>query len=127
MRRVASDTITSVSLGRGAADDAVPVSVPQLIVAFDCDRPLTAPARHLLDGLDLVTFARGPRAATRRGRSLALSLPDARMSSAHGRLVAEAGGWSLDDPSSKNGCVVNGVLTRKQRLGDGDVIELGHT
>ncbi len=124
---VSEDTITSVSLGRGATDDEVPIPVPQLIISLDCDHPLTPPSRHLLDGLDDVTFGRGERLIRRDGRSLALRLPDPRMSSDHGRLVRENGGWILDDPRSKNGCVVNGHMTRRRALVDGDILELGHT
>src|SRR4029079_7831695 len=106
MAPVTDDTITSVSLGRGEPDDEAMVAVPQLIIAFDCDRPLTAPIRHVLDGLDEVTFGRGDRSMRREGRALARRLPDPRMSSEHGRLVREWGGWVLDDPKAKNVCVV---------------------
>src|SRR6185437_9068603 len=124
---VSDDTITSVSLGRGHEHDAALASVPQLVIALDCDRPTAAPSRHLLDGLDEVTFGRGEPARRRDQRALAIRLPDPRMSSDHGRLVREPGGWVLEDPRSKNGCVVNGALTRRRVLADGDVIELGHT
>jgi len=123
---VTERTITSVSLAQGPTEDS-PMPVPQLIVALDCDHPLTPPSRHVLDGLDEVTFGRGDRAAIREGRRLAIRLPDPRMSSDHGRLVREGGAWTLDDPRSKNGSIVNGQLTRRRPLGDGDVIELGHT
>jgi sigma-54 dependent transcriptional regulator, acetoin dehydrogenase operon transcriptional activator AcoR len=124
---VSDDTITSVSLGRGPLDGEQWTPVPQLIVALDCDRPLTEPSRHLLDELDEVRFGRGDRQICRAGRSLSLHMPDPRMSSDHGRLVREGAGWVLDDPRSKNGCVVNGHLTRRRALADGDLIELGHT
>ncbi|HTJ41568.1 MAG TPA: sigma 54-interacting transcriptional regulator [Kofleriaceae bacterium] len=101
--------------------------MPQLIIALDCDRPMAAPSRHVLDGLDEVTFGRGDRRVRRDGTTLAVRLPDPRMSTEHGRLVRQGGGWVLDDPSSKNGCVVNGSLMRRRALADGDVLELGHT
>jgi sigma-54 dependent transcriptional regulator, acetoin dehydrogenase operon transcriptional activator AcoR len=49
------------------------------------------------------------------------------MSSEHARLTRSAAGWMLDDLGSKNGCIVNGALTRRVLLGHGDAIELGHT
>jgi DNA-binding NtrC family response regulator len=124
---VSDDTITSVSLGRTHSDDDALMPSPQLIIALDSDHPLAAPRRHLLEDLDVVTFGRGDALCRRDGRTLTLRLPDPRMSSDHGRLAREAGGWVLDDPRSKNGCVVNGVLSRRRVLVDGDVLELGHT
>ncbi len=122
-------TITSLSLGRGHGATTAAPAVPQLIVALACDRPHAPPSRHLLDGIDEVVFGRGERAVERdvAARRLVLRLPDARMSSDHGRLVRARGAWTLDDPRSKNGVVVNGAPTRAAVLGDGDVLELGHT
>jgi transcriptional regulator with PAS, ATPase and Fis domain len=124
---VSDDTITSVSLGRAHSDDDALMPAPQLIIALDSDHPMAAPRRHLLEDLDLVTFGRGEALCSREGRTLTLRLPDPRMSSDHGKLVREPGGWVLDDPKSKNGCVVNGVLSRRRVLVDGDLLELGHT
>ncbi|MBL8627568.1 MAG: sigma 54-interacting transcriptional regulator [Myxococcales bacterium] len=122
-------TITSLSLGRGHGGATAAPAVPQLIVALACDQPHAPPSRHLLDGIDEVVFGRGERAARRdvAARRLVLRLPDARMSSDHGRLVRARGAWTLDDPRSKNGVVLNGAPTRAAVLGDGDVLELGHT
>jgi transcriptional regulator with GAF, ATPase, and Fis domain len=49
------------------------------------------------------------------------------MSSDHGRLVNGPSGWVLDDPHSKNGALVDGKVTRRIVVGDGAVIELGHS
>ena len=126
---MASATITSLSLGRGGGASPSAPAVPQLVIALYCDRPMTAPSRHLLDGLDQVDFGRGDAAVVRdaAARRLVIRLPDPRMSTDHGRLVRERGAWTVDDPRSKNGVVVNGAPTRRQVLGDGDVVELGHT
>src|SRR5512138_2600239 len=124
-----SSTITSISLGRGRKREAQPVAVVQLVVSLHCDRPTTPPSRHLLDGVDEVRFGRGeakPKRET-RARRLTLSFPDPRMSQDHGRLVRDGDAWWLDDPASKNGCVVNGALTRRCVLGDGDLAEIGRT
>ncbi|MCE9576501.1 MAG: sigma 54-interacting transcriptional regulator [Deltaproteobacteria bacterium] len=115
-------------MGRGTNAEA-PMPVPQLVLSMRCDQPTAAPSRHRLDGLDEVRFGRGPALVERdvRARRLTIRLPDPRMSSDHGRLVREGDTWVLDDPASKNGCVWNGTLTRRELLGDGDVLELGHT
>jgi transcriptional regulator with AAA-type ATPase domain len=123
-----SSTITSVSLGRGAHADT-PAAVAQLVLALRCDDPTAPPSRHLLDGLDEVRFGRGPALIERdpSARRLTVRVPDPRMSSDHGRLIRDGDTWVLDDPGSKNGCVLNGTLTRREVVGDGDVLELGHT
>src|SRR5262249_3786229 len=88
-------------------------------------------SRHVLTEVDEVRFGRGPRGATRMAvdgrRVLDIRLPDPRMSSQHGRLIRGPVRWVLDDPTSKNGAVVNGELTRSSVIGDGALIELGHT
>ncbi len=122
---VSDETITSVGLTAGT--DAAPAPMPMLVVAVHCDRPMTAPSRHVLDGIDEVRFARGDARWQRDGRTLRLQIADPRMSSDHGRLVRTTAGWVLDDPGSKNGCIVNGHRTRSHALADGDIFELGHT
>ncbi len=90
-----------------------------------------APSRHVLAGIDAVTFGRGKRDVRRERadglRTLAITLPDRMMSTAHCRLLRAHGTWMLDDPRSKNGCVVAGVVTRCAPVRIGDVIEIGHT
>jgi sigma-54 interacting transcriptional regulator/FHA domain-containing protein len=115
-------------MGRGRKREPPPVAVAQLVVALHCDRPSTPPSRHLLDGLDEVRFGRGDAKPKRdaRAKRLTLTFSDPRMSSDHGRLVRDGDTWWLEDPSSKNGCIVNGTLTRRSVLGDGDLLELGH-
>jgi transcriptional regulator with GAF, ATPase, and Fis domain len=49
------------------------------------------------------------------------------MSSVHARIALTEEGWVLEDLDSKNGCIVNGALTRSSVLEHGDVLELGHT
>jgi transcriptional regulator with PAS, ATPase and Fis domain len=123
---VSNRTITNVSALGGEQDVSTP-PVPQLIIALDCDRPLAAPSRHVLDGLDEVRFGRGDASRVRAGNVLTVRFADPRISSDHGRLVRTPEGWTLEDPSSKNGCLVNGRATRQHTLADGDVLELGRT
>src|SRR5207237_920730 len=109
------------------ADASAPA--PQLIVALDCARPTARSSRHLLDGVDSVAIGRGKRRRADRGRArrIELELDDATMSERHSRLVRVQGPWIVEAAGSKNGTWVNGARVERARLGDGDVIELGHT
>jgi DNA-binding NtrC family response regulator len=99
--------------------------VTRLVFLTNADDPRIASSYHSLDDLDEVRFHRGPRATARDGRSLRLTFDDARMSSAHGSLQRRDGRWVLEDPSSKNGTLVDGAITRRAELVDGSVLELG--
>jgi sigma-54 dependent transcriptional regulator, acetoin dehydrogenase operon transcriptional activator AcoR len=122
---------TSVAVGRGPDEDVVPDARPQLVLVANSDDPRAASSRHLLGDIDEVRFGRGDRSVQRliagERRVLELRMPDRRMSGSHGRLVRGPSGWMLDDPESKNGAVVDGTVTRRSAIGDGSVIELGHT
>ncbi|HEY6178307.1 MAG TPA: sigma 54-interacting transcriptional regulator [Kofleriaceae bacterium] len=123
------DTLTSVSSGRSGEPD--PAHQPYLVVLAVCDDRRALSSRHLLSEIDEVRFGRGVRSATRvmhgATRVLELRIPDAWMSSHHGRLLRGPAGWVLDDPRSKNGLIVNGQITRQSVVSDGALIELGHT
>jgi len=125
---VSTDTLSSISLGRGTIDDPTRPR-PHLIWLTECDEPLAPSSRHLLDELDVVNIGRGPRSCRRQvtERALELRAPDRRMSGEHARLVRRGAGWLLEDRGSKNGCIVNGQLTPRAMLSPGDVFELGHT
>jgi hypothetical protein len=127
---VDQSTISSVTLGRSHSGERdVTAPRPQLFKLIDCDHPLWPPSRHLLDEVDEVGFGRGSAGFVRdrEGRRLQLRVPDGRMSVDHARLVRVHGRWLLEDFGSKNGCVVNGNLTRRSLIADGDLFELGHT
>src|SRR5687767_14723809 len=82
----------------------------QLFVALECERPLVGASRYRIRDLDVVTLSRGEqRDAVLRGRTLALSLPDGRMSGKHARLACVGGAWLIEDQGSKNGTLVNGL------------------
>jgi DNA-binding NtrC family response regulator len=123
-------TITSISMG---VAEAAPGERgrPQLVQIAICDVPGEPSSRHLLDEVDEVRFGRGERSAVRTlvdgRRVLELRIPDRRMSADHGRLVRGPSGWVLDDPDSKNGAIVGGTITRRAMIGDGAVVELGHS
>src|SRR5262249_2379343 len=104
---------------------------PQLVVLATCDDMGAPSSRHVLRDVDEVRFGRGPRGATREvsdgKRILRLSFPDQRASTEHGSLTRGPVGWVLDEPTSKNGTVVDGVLTRRMMLATSAVIEVGRT
>jgi transcriptional regulator with PAS, ATPase and Fis domain len=60
-------------------------------------------------------------------KRLRVGVPGRSMSGTHARIAGQGGDFVLEDRGSKNGSFVNGVRTSSQALGDGDVIELGHT
>src|SRR4051794_12255807 len=75
-----------------------------LYFAFHCDDVSAVPSRHLLDGIDVIHFGRGPRTTVRSdigGRpGLTIRVPDPVMSADHGRLVQTDDAWLLEDPGS---------------------------
>jgi DNA-binding NtrC family response regulator len=101
-----------------------------LFVVMNCAAPFEAPSRHALDGIDEVHVGRAAARTTvcqweRGQRRLALTLTDARVSSAHARLVRRDCTWTLEDLGSKNGTCVNGASVREAVLADGDCIQVG--
>ncbi|HUJ59545.1 MAG TPA: sigma 54-interacting transcriptional regulator [Kofleriaceae bacterium] len=104
-------------------------AVPCLYVGMAGDAPRTAAMRVSLAGIDRVEIGRRERREATRpgGGALALGLPDARMSSAHARLVRQPGGWTVEDVGSKNGTWLGTRRITRGSLGDGDVIVVGHT
>jgi transcriptional regulator of acetoin/glycerol metabolism len=122
-------TSTTVSRDDGDGDEAAPQAVgPVLLLLLECDRPLASSSRHLLADLDQVTLGRGDaRRAARTGRTLALEVPDARMSQAHARMVRAGNRWAIEDAGSKNGVILQSARHERVTLDDGDVFELGHT
>ena len=126
-RHVDDSTISSASLGR-RAELAGPVGLELVVVAL-CDDPGFSSSRHRLVDVDEVHFGRGSQRWARTKvdglRVLRIELPDQRMSSNHGRMMRGPAGWAFDDPSSKNGSIVNGEVTRHAMLESGTVLELG--
>jgi len=126
------ETLTSQSLVERTRRQDPHRPVAQLFVVLSCDDPLGSPSRHLLDGVDIVQLRRGTAAHARRETAgsvekLILEIPDPRMSQEHARLVAVRGSWVVEDAGSKNGTGLNGVVTTQAQLGDGDILEVGHT
>ncbi|MEO8706515.1 MAG: sigma 54-interacting transcriptional regulator [Kofleriaceae bacterium] len=101
--------------------------ITRLVFIVNAEDPRLPSSYHSLDDLDEVSFHRGPRSATRSGRTLRLAFDDGRISSAHGRLRRFGSRWTLDDPTSRNGCMVDGEVTRAAGMTDGSVLELGRS
>jgi DNA-binding NtrC family response regulator len=105
---------------------------PFLFFVFQCDLPLTPSARLRLDEAESVEIGRSSEGSAMRvdqpsrGR-LALKVPDSWMSSSHAVLRRVLGSWVIEDAKSKNGTLVNGQWTTRAEVGDGDLIELGHS
>ena len=103
--------------------------IPHLFRVLIGQRPLAGGARHSLDGLREITIGRAGAIETKReGETLALGLPDARMSTRHARIGRSAEGWTLSDLGSTNGTMVDGEKTSAATvLRDGAVLEVGST
>src|SRR5690242_4301278 len=120
---------TLSTLGEPAVAPAAGGSCPQLFRVIQASAPLVAPSRHRLDRVTEVVIGRGDALdASRGGGQLRLGVADPWMSSQHARLVAVLHRWTVEDAGSRNGTFVNGERVESRRvLGDGDVIEVGHT
>ena len=92
-----------------------------MLVALECDRPLSLSTRHRLGAGGTVVIGRGTtrsvrRAGDYRATDLDLKIPDPRMSSLHARVEGAFGKWTLRDADSKNGVRVNGEPVRDRVL-----------
>lgn len=104
-----------------------------LFLVLVCDRPADPSLRISLQGLDEVVLKREaghvvrPAAAHIDDRRLTLTVCDRWMSGTHATLRKVHGCWVLEDAGSKNGTLVDGFPVQRHALGDGNLIELGHT
>jgi DNA-binding NtrC family response regulator len=105
---------------------------PQLILALECARPRAGSARWSLADADEIVLGRGEargaiRSLAGRSRTLAITVPDARMSGRHGVLRPHGAGFVFEDAGARNGSFVNGARVERAVLADGDVLQLGRT
>jgi DNA-binding NtrC family response regulator len=104
-----------------------------LFVVVECSRLNAGGARHSLANIEYVQLGRAtPRSSERAHvdgvRTLAVRIPDKRMSSEHARLLREGDRFLIEDAGSRNGTRVNGKrVAARQALLDGDIVEVGHT
>jgi len=124
MDRTRSNSDTDAPRGRRPA--------PWLVLAMEYQRPLAAPVRFGLAGVQEVIIGRGPGRRSARGLEggricLTLAVADDRMSTRHARLRLRGAAWELVDLGSRNGTWVNGERVDTATVGDGDLIEAGNT
>jgi tetratricopeptide (TPR) repeat protein len=62
-----------------------------------------------------------------RGPDNDLVLPDIACSRRHAQIVREGEAWFVEDMGSGNGTVLNGQKIKRERLQDGDEVEVGNT
>ena len=102
-----------------------------LVVALECDRPLSGSARFGLDGVEQVLIGRGDvRRATRRNHpvsTLDVRIPGRAISAAHARLIRMGYSWAVEDLGSTNGTFVDGERVVRAVLGPDSLVEVGHT
>lgn len=123
-RAVASTTITRTAPRRRSRDGAKPF----LFIALRCDRPLEAGARVCLEPSTVILIGRAPTlSAVRNGDEMRIGIPDARISSTHLRFESVLGEWVAQDTGSKNGTLLDGRPLAREALGDGALLEVGHT
>lgn len=115
---------------RGDRSQRVSVQ-PYLFLVLQPDRPLDLSARYSLQDVDELAFGRASEGRAvrfdRQGGRFTMAVPDPWMSSSHAVLRRVLGDWIIEDARSKNGTLINGHLTARANLADGDLIELGHT
>lgn len=93
------------------------------------------PGGHPLRDLATVTVGevhhdvvlRGERLVIGRLNACDICLSDVNASRRHAVLEREGDGWTVADLDSTNGTLLNGVPVQRERLRDGDVIEIGLT
>ncbi len=126
-RRITDSTLSAVSLD-DLSDDSTASVAHELVLVIECDRPSAASARHRLTKVDEVELGRGKRRASNRSdRRLQIKIPDGRVSTVHAHLRREGDDFVLVDAGSKNGVIVNEQRVTRQRLRDGDLVEIGRT
>jgi len=103
--------------------------VDVLTVVLDYDALLGEPEGSplVLDGQTRITVVRGNGPSTRLHEGRTLELADRWVSSLHAVLEPTADGYRLLDQGSRNGTYVGKERVTERVLGDGDLIEIGHT
>jgi transcriptional regulator of acetoin/glycerol metabolism len=118
-----AETSASVS---GDDEGATPRAA--LVLALECQRPLTPGVRIDLDRIRVLSIGRGStRELCASGDTATLSLPDSRLSARHARIVRTDAGFALEDLGSRNGSQKNGAPVKEAPLADGDSVQLGHS
>jgi DNA-binding NtrC family response regulator len=103
-------------------------SVCFLFHLLDCERPWAGGTRLELRNTDEVTIGRGEEwCAERSGRALALTLPNATLSSNHVRLLHLRNQWTIQDCGSRNGTWIHAQRVDRAELSSGDIFLVGRS
>jgi len=120
------DPTTTLEHGRQEAGRGAPRTLGPFLFRLLCADDLTQPpARYPLSARTEADIGRGTG-----GKGLCVDLADAFASARHAHLERGEGGWWARDEGSRNGTAINGRRLdagEQARLGDGDLIEIGHT
>lgn len=133
MSRQPPDSATSTLSHQVQSRPAGRISAePHLFLVLQADHPLGYSARYCLRDFKELAFGRALEGGETRlqqadGAQAKLSVRDRWMSSSHALLRRGTVGWVIEDAHSKNGTFVNGQRRESASLGDGDLLELGHT
>jgi len=110
-----------------------PAAAPPLETPFDWAEA-SAPLGEA-EGLATVTVGEQGHDVVLRGQSVvagrlatsAIRLADSNASREHAAFVRDGDGWAIEDLGSTNGTSLNGAPVSRERLHDGDVVEIGLT
>ncbi len=114
--------------GEASAPDAEPVAVLTIVLSYD-DLLADVGRSFRLDGAGETIIGRAEGSTDTVAERDRLLLPDNWVSTRHATLRAKAGGaFFLEDRESRNGTFVNGQkIAGRERIFDGDLLEIGHT
>ena len=102
---------------------------PRIVLALERERLLGPRFCGALAGFDRVIVGRGPETRMAPGGpdELLILADDGWLSKRHARIEREGDEWVISDEGSRNGTFVNGERVARERLADGDRIEVGRT
>ncbi|NUP05790.1 MAG: sigma 54-interacting transcriptional regulator [Polyangiaceae bacterium] len=126
------DKTVTQPTGRTSEPEAEREPTQVLTLLVECDRPAGGSELIVLTGVEAVTIGRGEHRGLaetekRSGRTLALTVPDRRISSSHAVLERTAQGFRIRDLGSANGTRIGGERVEQANLHHGDIIQIGHT
>jgi hypothetical protein len=124
------ETLTDTSEKR--AGPLPEVMADHVFVVLEGSRPTAGSSRHSLSNVDDIVIGRSPTRNSVRASNgsrcwtLAVGIPDARISGRHARIQRVREERFIEDLGSRNGTWVNGRrIVSRESLSDGDVIQVG--
>jgi transcriptional regulator with PAS, ATPase and Fis domain len=129
---VRTDTVLATQSDQPELLGATTLTVPQLFVVLEGERPHAGGVRYSLGEVDEVTIGRGEERRARLEpvggsgrRRLDLRLPSSLLSMNHLRITHEDEDWIIEDTGSRNGSYLNRRSLTREIVRDGDLIEIG--